>query len=71
MKIRSPTKEKEQFRSSGIRRQGMFIPQLFPSMNEYSRMAAQTFGIKGHRGTMANNLTIVDLVAWLTAVLWP
>lgn len=50
------TKQLERFVASGIRQQGFFMPQLFPSMNEYSRLAAQTWGTKGHRGTSANTL---------------
>ena len=49
-------KQKEPFVGSGIRQQGFFMPQLFPSMNEYSRLCAQTWGTKGHRGTSANTL---------------
>lgn len=42
------------FVESGIGRQSFFIPLLFPSVNEYSRKASQTFGRPGKRNTVAN-----------------
>ena len=49
-------KQKEPFVASVIRQQGFFMPQLFPSMNEYSRLCAQTWGTPGHRNTAGNTL---------------
>lgn len=48
------SKKLDMFVESGIAKQHIFIPLLFPSVNEYSRQASQTGGRPGKRVTMAN-----------------
>ena len=48
MKIKDHTKLKEPFIASGIPSQRIFVPMLFPSQNEWLRMAGATYQVGKH-----------------------
>ena len=58
MKVKDHTKLKEPFVASGIPHQRIFVPMLFPSQNEWLRMAGATYrvGKRHQRGSEAQDL---------------
>lgn len=58
MRVKDHTKVKQAFVASGVPWQSVFVPMLFPSQNEWIRMAGSTYkpGSQHQRGSDAQSL---------------
>ena len=58
MIVKDHSKSKEKFVASGVKEQSVFLPMLFPSMNDYIRDAGKlhTPGFRHQRGSVAQSI---------------